>query len=316
MGFPQMNLPMKWRQVLIIIVVTIMLIRIMLSYGISNLLFLYDREQTSGLEIATDIYIGNRAAWRAIALNSNAHSDINAFHNASPMLPEIVQRGEIALQDNQISEAIDWLRLATKLAPNEPYPLYRLGEALHRQGNLPASISLLESAIAKLPEDPDYEGQLYLLLGKSLAQSNPPAWTEAEKAFRQAIQANTISDPWQKWDPYFELGLALRQQAKNEEAISQFEAVAAARPTDYWVHIQLGLTSWELGSLQDAERYFLQAIDINGKEKWAYLWLAVIYRESEKTVASLQMFDRVLERDPQDQFAIEQRELLLLQMPS
>jgi Flp pilus assembly protein TadD len=76
---------------------------------------------------------------------------------------------------------------------------------------------------------------------------------------------------------YFEKGSDLLKKKKNDEAVKQFKNAVELAPTFYEAHNQLGIAYREAGRLEDAEREFLLAHELNSTNVEPLLNLTTLY---------------------------------------
>jgi tetratricopeptide (TPR) repeat protein len=84
-------------------------------------------------------------------------------------------------QGQNLKQAMDYIRKAVKLKPDDGYYVDSLGWAYYRLGNLPAAVEHLERAVELKPDDPiinDHLGDVYWKVGRTL---------EAKYQWQQAL---------------------------------------------------------------------------------------------------------------------------------
>jgi Flp pilus assembly protein TadD len=84
-------------------------------------------------------------------------------------------------QGRNLKTAMDYIRKAVKLKPDDGYYVDSLGWAYYRLGNLPAAVENLERAVELKPDDPiinDHLGDAYWRVGRTL---------EAKYQWQQAL---------------------------------------------------------------------------------------------------------------------------------
>jgi tetratricopeptide (TPR) repeat protein len=84
-------------------------------------------------------------------------------------------------QGSNLKQAMDYIRKAVKLKPDDGYYVDSLGWAYYRLGNLPAAVENLERAVELKPDDPiinDHLGDAYWKVGRTL---------EAKYQWQQAL---------------------------------------------------------------------------------------------------------------------------------
>jgi tetratricopeptide (TPR) repeat protein len=91
-------------------------------------------------------------------------------------------------QNQNLKTAMDYIRKAVKLKPDDGYYVDSLGWAYYRLGNLPSAVEQLERAVELKPDDPvinDHLGDAYWRVGRKL---------EAEYQWQQSLTLKPDSD--------------------------------------------------------------------------------------------------------------------------
>jgi tetratricopeptide (TPR) repeat protein len=91
-------------------------------------------------------------------------------------------------QGQNLKQAMDYIRKAVKLKPDDGYYVDSLGWAYYRLGNLPAAVENLERAVELKPDDPiinDHLGDAYWKVGRTL---------EAKYQWQQALTLKPDAD--------------------------------------------------------------------------------------------------------------------------
>jgi tetratricopeptide (TPR) repeat protein len=91
-------------------------------------------------------------------------------------------------QGQNLKQAMDYIRKAVKLKPDDGYYVDSLGWAYYRVGNLPAAVENLERAVELKPDDPiinDHLGDAYWKVGRTL---------EAKYQWQQALTLKPDAD--------------------------------------------------------------------------------------------------------------------------
>ena len=91
-------------------------------------------------------------------------------------------------QGSNLKQAMDYIRKAVKLKPDDGYYVDSLGWAYYRLGNLPAAVENLERAVELKPDDPiinDHLGDAYWKVGRTL---------EAKYQWQQALTLKPEAD--------------------------------------------------------------------------------------------------------------------------
>ena len=91
-------------------------------------------------------------------------------------------------QGRNLKQAVDYIRKAVKLKPDDGYYVDSLGWAYFRLGNLQAAVETLERAVELKPDDPiinDHLGDAYWRVGRKL---------EAKYQWQQALTLKPEED--------------------------------------------------------------------------------------------------------------------------
>jgi tetratricopeptide (TPR) repeat protein len=137
--------------------------------------------------------------------------------------------------------AMEALRIAEKLDPDQPDLYRQMGEVLTDMSEPAAAISMLEQAVEKEPE----QIGPYLALGKVLRQEG--RWEQAETVYRKAMEVAPKSS-----EPYFALGDLLFHQSKNNEARKQLQQATRLDP-------QHGEAWARLGQVYESQQKYASA---------------------------------------------------------
>ena len=166
---------------------------------------------------------GGRAAPGALA----AVAAMAVFANW-PMLSTTLMRavtetnlGAALQAEGRLDEAIDHYHRAIALAPDYPPAYNNLGDGAAREG--PARRGDRRPISRRSRVRPDYPGRAVQPRQRADRQAGRPA--EATDHFRVALQTIPASA-----DVHNNLGIALMDQGKCDEAIAEFRAALAARP--------------------------------------------------------------------------------------
>ena len=91
-------------------------------------------------------------------------------------------------QSQNLKTAMDYIRKAVKLKPDDGYYVDSLGWAYYRLGNIPSAVEQLERAVELKPDDPvinDHLGDAYWRIGRTL---------EAKYQWQQVLSLKPDSD--------------------------------------------------------------------------------------------------------------------------
>lgn len=94
---------------------------------------------------------------------------------------------------------------------------------------------------------------------------------------------------------YLTRGYAYLEADKFELALTEFHRSLQENPQNKWAFYYLGVTSDKLGKLDDAEKYYSEAIDIDSGFSEAYNALGVVYSKQKKWKEAIKNFQKALE---------------------
>ena len=212
--------------------------------------------------------------------NLGAEAAIAPFFAGGPPKDPLLLNtaGVVRLNQGRLPEAADLFALATRLEPREPMFPFNQGRALAAQGQTDAAILAFRTAIKCKPDfvDAFYElGSLQhrtgsyddaeksfrqilrlmpghtpakLMLGAVLVDAGRPQ--EAELPIRRAIVE--AADPRMKAQLHTNLGIALRRQRKDAEALEQYDLAAQLDPAVPGLAVHRGEALQNLGRHEQA----------------------------------------------------------------
>jgi len=216
----------------------------------------------------------------------------------------LLSRGITAYRLSAYEEARLWLDTTTQVKPDLGKAWYYLGLSYNKLEQPEKAWEALRLAEEQADSQPIISS-IYHSQGDLLADTSA-GLPEALRLYDMALDADRFIEAWRRRDAYYAQGEVLLQLGQYDEAIQSFQAVLALYNDHYWARVRLGRAIWlASGSLEDAERYYLEAIDLNPSEKSAYRWLALTYQEAGQIQEATIVYRKVLEIDPEDKMALE-----------
>jgi CHAT domain-containing protein/Flp pilus assembly protein TadD len=204
---------------------------------------------------------------------------------------EAVVEGKTLAARRRWTEAIAAYRRAIQLDPNLAVAHNNLGTALAQQGRLQEA----EDAYRRAIQLDANLASAYNNLGEVLAESGRPQ--EAEQVRNQASTllsntsfANVIS--------YLNLGIALENQGKHEEAIAAYELAIEVNPTLGTAYNNLGNSLRSLERFEDAAEAYRRAIELTPTLVVAYNNLGFVLNQLNRVDEAREVYDRVNQIDP------------------
>ncbi len=144
-------------------------------------------------------------------------------------------------EHRRAGRALEALRIAERLDPNQPDLYRQMGEVLAEMSQPAAAITTLETAVHKEPE----QIGPYLALGKVLQQEGK--WEQAEEVYREAMATAPKSS-----ETYYALGDMLYHKNRFKEATKYLKQATKIDP-------QHGEAWARLGQLYEAQEKYASA---------------------------------------------------------
>lgn len=154
------------------------------------------------------------------------------------------------MRERRVPEAVALLRSLCAAEPGHAGPAFLLGVALAEQREFTAARTSLERSFALDPRQP---APNRLVLANVLYDAGDAKGAELHA--RQALQMSPA------WPPAMNaLGLALRSQGRNDEAIAAFRATLQAEPGHAHAHRHLARLLHQRAALGEAIEHYRQAL--------------------------------------------------------
>ena len=214
-------------------------------------------------------------------------------------------RGERYLGVNQPSKALEQLREALKIYPDDPHVHYDLALAYDTKGMLDKTEYHLKEAIRLKPDYSvayHYLGFIYFGRGKD---------EEAIQYYHKALENELYMTPQITHNG---LGLVYLRQKKYRKAVMHLEEAVRLVPDFASAYNNLGKAYEGLGNYDKARVNYEKAVQFNPQYADAYLNLGkLLYRSGDRNRARWS-FGQVIRLDPTSERAMEaQRYLKRLQ---
>jgi tetratricopeptide (TPR) repeat protein len=177
---------------------------------------------------------------------------------------------------------------ATELEPGYVAARYNWGVALFDQGRNADAITQFEAALRLAPNHAD----ALLNLGNALMQAQRPA--EAVLRYEAALQLR--SGP----DVYYDLGVALADLGRSDEAAAQLRAALQLDPRLAAAHFQLARLAERAGQPADVERECAETLRLAPDHVGAHRKLGLLFARSERLVPAAEHFLAVIRLEPAD----------------
>ena len=174
-----------------------------------------DPQNLEGLILQAEVWLGQGEATKAMG-------QLDRLAKAYPNVPLIEYHfARACLADNNPTEAAAALNRAVAAKPDYIEAILLLGELNLRTGNAPLVVSAMSGLLKQQPN----LGPAQLLLAEAYRAME--RFDDAAAIMLEQIRASPESP-----DPYFRLGLILRQQHKTEEARTAFRNALQLAPND------------------------------------------------------------------------------------
>ena len=239
-----------------------------------------------------------------------------------PNDPELLHRlGIIAAQQENYSDAIDYLHTAIQHQPNDPALQLHLANSLKAQGQLTQAAQLLQKTVEAHPnyvaaynnlgtvyyslgkltdathyyqlaieKKPDYI-DAYYNLGLALTKQNQ--FVGAASAFQTILQYNPEHFPAR-----FHLASALMRDDKIDEALKHFIYIEENHPPHFETEINMATCFLKKGDLNEAKLHYRNALEFSPEDIQILFNLGVINAQLGAVDSAIQHYQRLLHINP------------------
>jgi tetratricopeptide (TPR) repeat protein len=223
----------------------------------------------------------------------------------------------IQANSGKVSEAIDALKQASSLTPDQIFPWNNLGNLFSELDRFDEAMDAFQTAMQLNPTDPmglNGLGNVYLKLGRT---------NEAMDNFQKAIQVSpNFAHPWNglgnvfaKMDqiesaisafqkavdldhhlalPWINLGSIYEKLNRNEDAADAFQKAFELDPANAVVWNEQGKIYLNAGSVDEAVCAFQKSIELDEGNGWSYCNLAQTYVCKGKYSEAIQLYHKSL----------------------
>ncbi len=218
------------------------------------------------------------AAWREWlarrALDANPHG-----------LDVLLEMAAVMQAANRHSEALEYLRRAETVAPDDHHTLVEIGQSLSELGQLPAAEAVLRRAVRVRDAAAEYN------LGSVL--DTMERWDEARTHYQRSLAI----------DPFHvralnNLGVGLSRRGQADAAMVHFRAAIDVAPDDPDAYTNLGGLLASRGRFEEARAVLETAVAIGPNAPDAYNNLGIVLAQLNLPQAARQALEQALRLNP------------------
>src|SRR5262249_8412289 len=137
-------------------------------------------------------------------------------------------------------------------------------------------------------------------MGHLWLQVLPRSGEDARLVLQEALMRRRLKKYPSDFTAHFNLGAALQQKGRNEEAVAHFRSALQANPQSYLAHTNLGAALQELGQSEQAITHYLPALRIKPDYVNAHYNLGNLLLGGGKVEEAIGHFREVLRSQPND----------------
>ena len=226
-------------------------------------------------EMAELVDLQTALVWRLLATEDPAFTvgKEEDFRARFPMVRldafENYIRGVLAADDES---RVRFLREADRLNPADHHAAFELGRFYFGQKDYENSLKWM---LRLEPRDDDYQEAVFL---RAVDHYFLGQMTAAEKAFEGLVKETPLNEVRNN------LGVMKARRGQQAEALAMFAQAYQGDPTDPDVCFNLGVTLWSLNRLDEAVKYFDEALKRNGGDAEIHTALATLLGQLGDTV--------------------------------
>ena len=194
----------------------------------------------------------------------------------------------VYLKLEQKEKAVEaWEKVAALEPESDPDHWWALGKIAELSGDW-GEAAYAYGRGAALAEDP-----YNFLMRQGYAYGRLKAWSQAELAYRRAVDAH----PNSMW-PYLNVGHMRRNQKDYEGALEWYRWAEALAPKHLAPKYHIGYIYYLKQDYTTAEEYFRLTLEINPRHAWSAYWLAQCLYQMEKRNKAIEWLRSAIEWHP------------------
>lgn len=247
-----------------------------------------------------------------------------AFLKSHPKNSEALHAlGLIFIEEENLSEAADYLKKAVEFEPSNPTLQLHLANILKMQGLFAQATQLLNNTSVLFPDyAPAFNnlGTLYYAQGKlveaihfyKLALEKETHYIDASynlglalskndelEAATQVYQKLLVDSPEHSAARY-QLACVYMRQEKWDEGLKLFLELAHTYPQHLESQVNLASCYLKRGALREAKIYYLKALDLNPADPQILFNLGYINSQQGQMDEAIQYYQKLIQLNPQD----------------
>jgi tetratricopeptide (TPR) repeat protein len=227
--------------------------------------------------------------YAALKQTADAKSEFQKAISLNPKMGPAYMNLGLTLLPSDAQAAIDPLKHAVELMPDQEHPRLLLGVALEKSGKLPEAIEQYQAAEKLDPND----FEVKLSLGRALEAAHRPA--DAESELRAALGLHKDSA-----EAHLELAHVLVAEKKQDAAADELAAYLALQPNDASARIDRASLLVGAGKLDDALAELDRAASSQPEDLRALQLRAQIYWQRKQFDQALPVLQKAAALAPQD----------------
>lgn len=243
------------------------------------------------LELDADDYLSYEKRGRALVLLGRGEEALEALRKAASMAPEetnvLLALGQALVKSGNYNEAALQFRAAYRKAPDDPDVLVALAGAVREQKDYDEALRYLQHAIEIEPANAEAHYELGILHNR---MGNTDS---AVSALAKATELGAGESRY--WYAYGEI---FRVQNQTDRAIEAYQRAVELDPPHPKAAAKLGMLLTERKKYTEAEQVLTVAIRKDAKNALNYLNLGVVYAGQRRNQLAISMFQKFLDLAP------------------